>query len=148
MEDQEMISVIRASHCPWKRLQIVVARARAVRRSKDFDTTRRCLCWLYSTSFLKRDSVYPGISPVRSVFSRLLTRVTQPEEGYSWLDHDGLSICPQVQSAFCPGATGLHLLCSCVSVRRCSAVLVTQLTTSVPDPASKHGRCPFHGRWY
>ena len=29
---------------------------------------------------------------------------------------------PQVQSAMCPGVTGPHLLCCCVSVRWCSAV--------------------------
>ena len=45
---------------------------------------------------------------------------------------------PHVQSAFCPGVTGFHLLCCCVSVRRCSAVLVTQLSTSVPEPGRKH----------
>jgi len=45
---------------------------------------------------------------------------------------------PQVQSAFCPGVTGFHQLCFCVAVRRCSAVLVTQLATSVPEPGRKH----------
>jgi hypothetical protein len=39
---------------------------------------------------------------------------------------------PQVHSALCPGVTGFHQLCFCVSVRRCSAVLATQLCLSVP----------------
>ncbi len=44
----------------------------------------------------------------------------------------------QVQSALCPGVTGLHQLCFCVSVRRCCAGLVAQLSTSVPQPGRKH----------
>ncbi len=55
---------------------------------------------------------------------------------------------PHVQSAFCPGVTGFHLLCCCVSVRRCSAVLVTQLSISVREPGSKHDARPYHDRWY
>src|SRR5258708_11386369 len=55
---------------------------------------------------------------------------------------------PQVQSALCPGVTGLHLLCCCVSVRRCSAVLVPQLLTSVREPGRKHDMRPYHDRWY
>jgi hypothetical protein len=55
---------------------------------------------------------------------------------------------PQVQSAFCPGVTGLHLLYCCVSVRRCSAVMVPQLAPSIPEPRSKHDQRPYHDRWY
>jgi len=44
----------------------------------------------------------------------------------------------QVQSALCPGVTGLHQLGCCVSVRRCCAGLVAQLSTSVPQPGRKH----------
>ena len=44
----------------------------------------RGLCWLHGTSVLKRDSVHPRMSPVRSVFSRLFTRVSQPA-GRPWL---------------------------------------------------------------
>jgi hypothetical protein len=55
---------------------------------------------------------------------------------------------PHVQSAFGPGVTGFHLLCCCVSERRCSAVLVTQLATSAGEPGRKHGAHPYHDRWY
>jgi hypothetical protein len=53
---------------------------------------------------------------------------------------------PQVQSSFCPGVTGFHLLCCCVSVRRCSAVLVTQLSTSIREPVRKHDARTHHDR--
>jgi len=51
---------------------------------------------------------------------------------------------PHVPSAFCPGMTGLHPLCIRVSVMRCSPVLVTQLSISVPEPGRKHNGCPYH----
>src|SRR5437660_2546575 len=54
----------------------------------------------------------------------------------------------QVQSAFCPGVTGFHLLCCCMSRRRCSAVLFTQLATSIPEPGSKHDARTYHDGWY
>ncbi len=38
-----------------------------------------------------------------------------------------------VDSAHLSRYTDLHLLCFCVSVRPCSAVLVPQLSTSLPD---------------
>jgi len=47
----------------------------------------------------------------------------------------------------CPGVTGLHLLCYCVSVWRCSPVLVTQLSISVPEPGRKH-HASLSQRWY
>ena len=40
---------------------------------------------------------------------------------------------PQMQSAFCPGVTGFHLLYFYASVRKCSPVLDAQLVPSVPD---------------
>jgi hypothetical protein len=55
---------------------------------------------------------------------------------------------PQVRSPFCPGVTGFHLLCCCVSVKQCSAVLVTQLLTSVREPGRKHDARPYDDRWY
>ena len=54
---------------------------------------------------------------------------------------------PNVQSALCPGVTRFHLLCYSVSVRRYSAVLVTQLATSVCEPGNKHHVRPSHDRW-
>ena len=42
------------------------------------------VCWLLSTSVLKRDSSYSRISPMRPVFSRLLTRISHPA-GRQWL---------------------------------------------------------------
>jgi hypothetical protein len=48
------------------------------------DEVFRTLCWLPLTSVLKRDRFRPRISPVRSVFSRLLPRVSQLA-GRVWL---------------------------------------------------------------
>ena len=42
------------------------------------------LCWLHSTSVLKRDRFHLQMSPVQSVLSLLLTRVSQPA-GRLWL---------------------------------------------------------------
>jgi hypothetical protein len=55
-------------------------------------STRRELCWLHSTSVLKRDSFHLRMSPVRPVFSRLLTRVSQPE-GRPWLSRSRRLFC-------------------------------------------------------
>src|SRR5437588_9413801 len=42
------------------------------------DMSSHALYWLPRTSVLKRNSVHPRISPMRSVVSRLLPRVSQP----------------------------------------------------------------------
>src|SRR5207245_11527992 len=42
------------------------------------DMSSHALYWLPRTSVLKRNSVHPRISPMRSVDSRLLPRVSQP----------------------------------------------------------------------
>ncbi len=66
------------------------------------------------------------------------------QEGHGCPDHEDFPSVLQVQSALCPGVTGPHLLCYCVSVRRCSAGLIPQLATSIPEPGSKHDRRPYH----
>jgi len=71
-------------------------RRHGVRRSRDCEANGivfRQLCWLHSTSVLKRHSFYPRILPVRSVFSRLLPESRSLQEGHGCPDHDGFSVC-------------------------------------------------------
>jgi hypothetical protein len=49
-----------------------------------------------------------------------------------------------VLSDFGPDVTGFHLLCYCVSARRCSPVLVTELSISILEPGRKHHARPYH----
>jgi hypothetical protein len=104
------------------------------------------VCWLYSTSFLNEDNVHPRCSSMRSVFSRLLTKLSQ--SAGSMIDAITRVFPPvsQVQSALCPGVTGLHLLYSYGSVRRCSPVLGAQLVPSVHEAGSKHDWHSSHDR--
>jgi len=81
------------------------------------------LCWLRSTSVLKRDSFHPRISPVRSVFSRLLTRVSQPA-GRPWLSRSWrlFRLFPKCNSPFAqvwPAFTCYAAVCS-EAVLRCA----------------------------
>jgi hypothetical protein len=66
------------------------------------------VCWLCSTSFLNKDHVHPRCSSMRSVFSRLLTKLSQSTGGMI----DSITRCfppvSQVPSALCPGVTGFH----------------------------------------
>lgn len=104
------------------------------------------VCWLCSTSLLNKDTVHPRCSSMRSVFSRLLTRLSQSAR--SMIDSITRVFPPvsQVQSALCPSVTGFHQLYSYGSVRRCSPVLGTQRVPSVPESGSKHYWRPSHNR--
>ena len=104
------------------------------------------MCWLCSTSVLNKDNVHHRRSSMRSVFSRLLTKL--PQSARSIIDSIKRVFPPvsQVQSALCPGVTGFHLLYFSVSVRRCSPVLDAQRVPSVPESGSTHDWRPSHDR--
>jgi hypothetical protein len=94
--------------------------------------------WLCSTSFLNKDSVHPRCSSMRSVFSRLLTRLSQSAGSMRDSITRVFPSVSQVPSVLCPGVSGFHQLYSSGSVRRCSPVQDAQLVPSVPESGSKH----------
>ena len=49
------------------------------------------MCRLRSTSFLNKDNIHPRLSSMRSVFSRLLTRLSQLAASIHKFDHEGFS---------------------------------------------------------
>ena len=100
-------------------------------------------CWLCSTSLLTKDHVHPRCSPMRSVFSRLLTRLLQLAG--SMRDSITRVFPPDshVSSALCPGVTGFHQLSSYGSVRRCSPVQDAQRVSSVPEIRKPTRLAPF-----
>ena len=85
-------------------------------------------------------------SPMRSVFSRLLTRRSQLAGSIRDSITRVFPPVSQVPSALCPGMTGFHQLYSYGSVRRCSPVLGAQLVPSVPKSGSEHDWRPSHDR--
>jgi hypothetical protein len=59
------------------------------------------------------------------------------QEGIDCLDHDGLSICSQVQSTFFQSGPFSHVILLDES-EAILPLLVAQLTTTVPEPGRKH----------
>jgi hypothetical protein len=87
------------------------------------DQSSPALCWLPTTSVLKRNSVHPRISPVRSVLSRLHTRVSQPA-GRAWLSRSRrlFRLFPECNLPLSRGDWSSPALLPCVSeaVFRCA----------------------------
>jgi hypothetical protein len=96
------------------------------------------VCWLCSTSLLNKDHVHPRCSSMRSVFSRLLTRLSQLAGSMRDSITRVFPPVSHVSSALCPGVTGFHQLSSYGSVRRCSPVQDAQRVSFVPESGSQH----------
>ena len=104
------------------------------------------VCWLCRTSLLNKDHVHPRFSSMRSVFSRLLTRLSQSAGSIRDSITRVFPSVSQVPSALCPGVTGFHQLSLYGSVRRCFPVLDAQRVPSVPESGSKHDWHSSHDR--